>query len=126
MRRMLIALLPLAIVACSKAAPPADMTAGPDQAGETGMTVAEEQSAGQEIAETHCARCHGIGGEDARRSDAPPLRHLLAEYDPEALKEDFREGVKVGHPDMPQFEFSPMETDMLLSYLSSIQEPEAE
>ncbi|MCB9963177.1 MAG: cytochrome c, partial [Hyphomonas sp.] len=64
--------------------------------------------------------------EDARRPDAPPLRHLLAEYDPEALKDDFREGVKVGHPDMPQFEFSPMETDMLLSYISSIQAPEAE
>ncbi|HPE49783.1 MAG TPA: cytochrome c [Hyphomonas sp.] len=126
MRRMLIALLPLAIVACSKAAPPTGMAAGPDQAGETGMSVAEEQAAGQEIAETHCARCHGIGDEDARRPDAPPLRHLLAEYDPEALKDDFREGVKVGHPDMPQFEFSPMETDMLLSYISSIQEPEAE
>ncbi|MEZ5946353.1 MAG: hypothetical protein R3C13_01680 [Hyphomonas sp.] len=119
MRRLLIALVPLALAACAETAPG-------DAVGLTGMPLAEEIVVGEEMAGEHCARCHGMGSDDAVRTDAPALRHLLSDVDSEALKDDFREGIKIGHPDMPQFEFSPMETDMLLSYIVSIQEPETE
>ena len=134
MRRLMFALIPLALVACAETKPPVDEQAERLQAevppeenlGITGMPVAEEIIQGHEIAEAECSRCHGLDKEPPRRADAPPLRHVLADYAPEALKEDFRDGIKVGPPDMPQFDFDPMGADMLLSYLISIQEPVAE
>ncbi|MCA8900834.1 MAG: cytochrome c [Hyphomonas sp.] len=126
MRRMMIALVPLALAACSQSAPPPDAEAPEEAHGLTGLPLAEEIAAGQGLAEDNCARCHGLGQEDPPRTDAPALRHLLTGLDSEAIKDDFREGIKIGHPDMPQFEFTPMETDMLLAYIRSIQEPETE
>jgi len=131
MRRLMIALIPLVLAACAETTPPAEDRAEPLQAelppeetlGITGMALDEEIAQGHEIAEAECSRCHGLDKEPPPRTDAPPLRHVLADYDPEALKEDFRDGIKVGHPDMPQFDFDPMGADMLLSYLISIQEP---
>ena len=78
---------------------------------------------GQEITETHCAVCHTAGRIGASpRPDAPPLRTVLNNYNSEALADDFREHIHVGHPDMPDFDFSVKETEGLLSYLRSIQE----
>ena len=77
---------------------------------------------GRDIAEMHCAFCHAIGSEgDSPRADAPPLRTVLADYDPDALAYDFREGLDVGHPDMPDFNLGPKGTDSILAYLVSIQ-----
>ena len=134
MRRLLIALVSLVLASCTEAGPPvADEAArvpaetlAEENLGITGLPLAEEISTGREIAEDQCSRCHGLDRQEARRTDAPALRHVLDSYDSEALKESFRDGIKVGHPDMPEFEFSPMGVDMLLSYLVSIQEPEPE
>lgn len=131
MRRMMIALVPLVLAACAETGTPPAEPAGesvtPDEnLGLTGLPLADEIAAGHEIAEDKCSRCHGLDNEDARRTDAPPLRNVLARYDSEALRENFRDGIKVGHPDMPEFEFSPMGADLLLSYLISIQTPEGE
>lgn len=78
---------------------------------------------GQEIAETHCSACHNVTQTGASpRADAPPLRTVLGHYNPTALADDFREHIHVGHPDMPDFDFSVKETEGLLEYLDSIQE----
>lgn len=86
-------------------------------------------SDGQSIVEAECTTCHAVGtiGESPRL-DAPPLRYVLSNYDPEALAEDFREGIHVGHPDMPDFDFGPQGTDAVIAYLQSIQvdQPAAE
>ncbi len=77
---------------------------------------------GRMIIERHCLVCHtdaSTGG--SPRPDAPPLRVVLMGYDAEALAEDFRNGIHLGHPDMPQFQFSPDETDEMIAYLLSIQ-----
>ena len=127
MRRLMIALAPLALVACADTSAPAGPKPGVAQVenlGMTGLPVAEEIALGRNIASQQCAGCHGLDKGDAVRPDAPPLRQLLADYDDEALAEDFRDGIKVGHPDMPQFLFGPKTTDLLLAYLVSIQEPE--
>ena len=126
MRRLMIAFVPLALTACAGA--PADLPTDADvtpeeNLGLTGLPVSEEIELGRNIASQQCAGCHGLDKEDAVRPDAPPLRYLLADYDDEALAEDFRDGIKVGHPDMPQFLFGPKSTDLLLSYLISIQDP---
>ena len=135
MRRLMIALLPLALAtACAETEPPASAQTEPVPAeippegnlGLTGLPLAEEIVAGHEIADDQCARCHGLDQEPPRRPDAPALRHVLSDYDSEALKESFRDGIKVGHPDMPEFMFDPRGADLLLSYLVSIQEPEGE
>ena len=81
---------------------------------------------GREIAEMQCAFCHAIGAEgESPRTDAPPLRSVLADYDPDALADDFREGIHVGHKDMPDFDFGPIGTDSVLAYLISIQDEPA-
>ncbi|MFN7054284.1 c-type cytochrome [Hyphomonas sp.] len=79
-------------------------------------------SDGKAIAQSHCAICHGLNGDDSLRGDAPPLRYVLSLYPPENLAEDFRAGIHVGHQDMPDFVFGPLGMDVLLAYLISIQE----
>lgn len=77
---------------------------------------------GQEIVTTHCAACHSIERNGSSpREDAPPLRTVLKIYNPESLADDFREHIHVGHPDMPDFDFTVKETEGLLAYLTSIQ-----
>ena len=86
------------------------------------LSDTEQIESGREIVEMQCAVCHAIGADDqSPRSDAPPLRTVLAGYPPDALAEDFREHVHVGHPDMPDFDFGPIGTDHVLAYLISIQ-----
>lgn len=102
-------------------------TAGSEAAGDDpAMAVYDDPDMienGREIAETQCATCHAVGANgESPRTDAPPLRTVLADYDPDALAEDFREGIHVGHPDMPDFDFGPIGTDSILAYLLSIQE----
>lgn len=89
------------------------------------LSQAEMIESGREIVEAQCIICHAIGGDDqSQRPDAPPLRTVLATYAPEALAEDFRERVHIGHPDMPDFDFGPIGTDHVLAYLVSIQAPQ--
>lgn len=80
---------------------------------------------GKVIALTQCASCHAPGSQGrSNRPDAPPLRVILSGYASDALAEDLINGIKMGHPDMPQFDFSPRETQSLVAYLKSIQETE--
>lgn len=82
---------------------------------------------GRAVAESQCAGCHAVGHAGASpRSDAPPLRTVLARYPAGPLEDAFMEGLKVGHPDMPNFEFTPIEADSLIAYLKSIQEEPSE
>lgn len=117
--RFAVAGLILTLAACSQDdAPTGD--------GATGMPQADAAliADGQAIAQAQCAGCHAIGASgESPRTDAPALRHVLDDYAPEALAEDFREHIHVGHPDMPDFDFGTRGTDALLAYLVSIQEP---
>jgi len=84
---------------------------------------AEQIAEGLSIVEANCASCHAIGiSGKSPRSDAPPLRSVLSNYNAESLADDFRESIHVGHPDMPDFDFGPKGTDEVIAYLKSIQE----
>ncbi len=132
----------LLLAACEKpAAPTAEAPAAPaaapaeapassptfDAAALGLPTDADSVADGREIAVTQCSSCHGLDQDASPRPDAPPLRYVLSIHNPESLAEDFRAGIHVGHPDMPDFEFGDLGMDVLLSYLISIQEtPPAE
>jgi mono/diheme cytochrome c family protein len=77
---------------------------------------------GRAIAEAQCAGCHAVApGEASPRPDAPPFERLFSHYEGPVLEEEFIEGIKVGHPDMPEFQLSPLGADALVSYIQSIQ-----
>ncbi|MBY9068064.1 cytochrome c [Hyphomonas sp. WL0036] len=84
--------------------------------------AAAKAQAGQEIAEALCARCHAIGLEgDSTHPEAPPFRTLSEKYPVRLLDEALAEGITVGHPDMPEFEFEADQIDELITYLESVQ-----
>jgi cytochrome c len=79
---------------------------------------------GQEIAQQNCSSCHAIGVTGASPApEAPPFRTLSAHYRVNALEEALAEGISVGHPAMPQFEFAPEDVNALVAYLQAIQTP---
>ena len=79
---------------------------------------------GHEIAQTNCASCHAIGSSgESPFPEAPPFRTLSRNYRVDSLEEALAEGISVGHPAMPEFQFEPNDVHALVSYLQSIQEP---
>ena len=113
MRYLMIAAVPFILAGCEAM-----------EVRESQKVPLEQQIAeGRGVASAVCANCHGLDQEDASRADAPALRHVLNNYDADTLHPYFEEGLKVGHPDMPQFHFGPLGSDVLLTYLKSIQEP---
>lgn len=89
--------------------------------GAANAQMSEQAKAGQNIAERFCSRCHAIGaeGQSPHRS-APPFRWIVAKGNVENLEEALGEGVVVGHPDMPQFQFNPSSVGALVAYLKSL------
>jgi len=119
LRSLLVFGLVFAASACSRA-PSSPDTVDPDT---------NYIRIGEAIVTSQCSTCHTASATgDSPRADAPPLRTVLASYNPSALADDFRERIHVGHPDMPDFNFTVKEVDGLLAYLRSIQEndPKAE
>ena len=77
---------------------------------------------GQAIAEANCSSCHAVGRSgDSPAPEAPPFRRLSENYRVANLEEALAEGISVGHPAMPEFQFAPDDVDALIAYLQSIQ-----
>jgi mono/diheme cytochrome c family protein len=113
MRAILIAAIAGVAIGCAQTPPEAPPPLAERSA------VAE----GRQLAEIHCARCHAIGAEgESTHAMAPPFRSLSQNYPVTALEEAFAEGVLVGHPDMPEFQFEPLQVDSMIAYLQSVQE----
>jgi cytochrome c len=78
---------------------------------------------GQFLASANCSSCHAIAKVgDSPAPEAPPFRTLSRNYRVADLEEALAEGISVGHPAMPQFEFGPDDAHALVVYLQSIQE----
>jgi mono/diheme cytochrome c family protein len=77
---------------------------------------------GEAIVTEKCGRCHAAGrtGASAHPS-APPFRYLGRRFPVESLAESLAEGLQTGHPDMPEFVFTPREIDAVITYLKAIQ-----
>ena len=79
---------------------------------------------GQAIAEQYCSGCHAVGRTgQSTHPDSLPFRKISMHYPVRDLEEALGEGILVGHPDMPPFQFEPQDIDDLLSYIESIQDP---
>jgi cytochrome c len=77
--------------------------------------------AGRELVRVHCSRCHAIDNQGSSpMAGAPPFRDLKLRYPIGDLAEALAEGIATGHPQMPEFTFSPQEIDDLLAYLDSL------
>lgn len=113
---LLLALSTALIAACGS-----PESAGSDVPPKADLT--EEAAFGEQIVAERCVSCHSVGGETASPNPlAPSLSTVLANYDEEALFDDFRSGIHVGHETMPTFDFSIAETDALLAYLKTLQD----
>lgn len=75
---------------------------------------------GAEIVGAYCADCHAIANADeSKHPTAPPFRELHERYEVDFLAEALVEGL-VTHPDMPEFEFDPIQAEAIISYIKSL------
>jgi len=76
------------------------------------------------LAERMCAECHAVGERDrSRHVGAPAFRALDRRLDLDSFMGRLREGLTVGHPDMPTFRFTREDAGAFVRYLRSIQAP---
>ena len=76
------------------------------------------------IAKTHCAQCHSIDKVGpSPLSIAPPFRTLHENYPVETLEEALAEGIRTGHPGMPEFRLEPDQIGDLIAFLKLLEGP---
>jgi mono/diheme cytochrome c family protein len=81
----------------------------------------EQVAAGKQIAERECAQCHAIDATSkSPNATAPPLRDVLSVNDADNLAYRFIEAMRVGHDEMPLFDFDVRSADALIAYIASI------
>jgi mono/diheme cytochrome c family protein len=79
--------------------------------------------AGREVARSLCASCHSIEAIGASPNPgAPPLRFVLANYNPDRLVDDLENAVSINHLRMPTFYFGDHHPADLVAYLETIQQ----
>lgn len=77
---------------------------------------------GRELVQRDCAMCHAVGPTGASPNPASPaFRDLNLRYPIDDLAEALAEGIIIGHPEMPQFQFSADDVADIIKYLKSIQ-----
>jgi mono/diheme cytochrome c family protein len=92
------------------------------RAEENGSRALEQH--GRALAEDLCAPCHAIGKSgQSPHIGAPPFRQLDRRLDLDVFMDRLREGLMVGHPDMPTFRFTREDARAFVMYLRSIQAP---
>ena len=110
MNRLIVVSAMLALAACSEQ----------KSAQGTAETLIAD---GRTIATEQCSACHAIGSDGASNNPkAPVFRTILSRYAESALADDLAEGIRIGHPDMPQIALRPEGVDALIAYLRSIQD----
>jgi cytochrome c len=77
---------------------------------------------GRALARSECARCHAVGRTGASPlRQAPPFRTLHERYPVDDLAEALTEGIRTGHPSMPEFRFDPERAEALIAYLKTLE-----
>jgi mono/diheme cytochrome c family protein len=96
----------------------------------TSVGLAEEsapsplEQQGRALAEQMCSECHAIGKSgQSPHVNAPAFRALDRRLDLDGFMDRLREGLMVGHPDMPMFRFTREDARAFVLYLRSIQAP---
>ena len=77
---------------------------------------------GQTFVRANCARCHAVDKVGpSPLSVAPPFRDLHLRYQVDVLAEAFAEGIRTGHPSMPEFRLDPGQIGDVIAYLKSLE-----
>jgi mono/diheme cytochrome c family protein len=86
------------------------------------LAASPSEQRGKTFALANCARCHAVDRvSSSPLKIAPPFRTLHKRYRIETLAESFAEGIRTGHPTMPEFQLDPDRIHDLLSYLKSLE-----
>jgi mono/diheme cytochrome c family protein len=84
--------------------------------------MAPEVQRGLAYVRTNCARCHSIDKiSDSPLGIAPPFRQLHKRYPVEDLAEPLAEGIRTGHPTMPEFKLDPGQVADVIAYLKTLE-----
>lgn len=82
------------------------------------QVFSDTAKAGTLIAKKYCSKCHAIGNEQtSQHKSAPTFVDISTKWPLSYLEEALAEGITVGHPDMPEFKFTPTEIESLLSFM---------
>lgn len=86
------------------------------------MALEPSAQRGLTFAKTHCAQCHSIDpAGPSPLSVAPPFRELHKMYPVEDLEESFAEGIRTGHPSMPEFHLEPDQISDFIAFLKTLE-----
>ena len=81
-----------------------------------------DEQRGKTFALNNCARCHSVDKvTPSPLKIAPPFRTLHNRYPIETIAEALAEGIKTGHPTMPEFQLDPDQIHDLLAYLKTLE-----
>jgi mono/diheme cytochrome c family protein len=83
------------------------------------MSPAEQR--GRIFVQTNCSQCHSVDKVTASPLKvAPPMRTLHERYPVENLAESLAEGIRTGHPTMPEFRLDPGQVADVIAYLKTL------
>lgn len=86
-------------------------------AAETDKLIAE----GQQLAQKNCAWCHAIGKTgNSPNERAPRWRDLHKRHPIQALRDPLTRGIARPHDEMPDFDLSDREIDVIIAYINSL------
>jgi len=86
------------------------------------LAASDLERRGRALAERMCAECHAVGeGSQSPHAGAPAFRALDRRLNLDTFMDRLREGLTVGHPDMPTFHFTREDARAFVLYLRSIQ-----
>ena len=77
---------------------------------------------GRTFVNANCSGCHSIDKlSPSPLLPAPPFRDLHLRYPVESLAESLAEGIRTGHPTMPEFRLDPGQIRDVIAYLKSLE-----
>jgi mono/diheme cytochrome c family protein len=84
--------------------------------------ISPGEQRGQTFVRANCSRCHAIDKVSASPlSVAPPFRELHLRYPIDNLEESLVEGIRTGHPSMPEFRLDAGQAADVIAYLKSLE-----
>ncbi|MCX7304701.1 MAG: cytochrome c [Hyphomicrobiales bacterium] len=86
------------------------------------MALSPSEQRGLVFARANCSQCHSIDPVGpSPLAIAPPFRTLHERYPVEDLEESLAEGIRTGHPSMPEFHLDPDQITDFIAFLKSLE-----
>lgn len=86
------------------------------------QALSPSEQRGLTYAKTNCSMCHSIDpAGPSPLSEAPPFRELHTMYPVESLEESLAEGIRTGHPGMPEFHLEPDQIADFIAFLKTLE-----